>query len=60
MQIFNLSEEKFDLLYLLALGYPAQKSDICEAKDNIKYFELPDGQISVPKRSLDEITIKID
>ncbi|MBQ2932758.1 MAG: nitroreductase family protein [Clostridia bacterium] len=60
MQLFNLPEEKFDLLYLLALGYPAQKSDICEAKDNIKYFELPDGQISVPKRSLDEITIKID
>lgn len=60
MKIFNLSEENFDLLYLLALGYPSQKSDICEVKDDIKYFELPDGQICVPKRSLEEITIKVD
>ncbi len=59
MDIFALNKEKFDLLYLLALGYPAQESNISEMKDSVKYFETSDGKILVPKRSLEEIIIKL-
>ena len=59
MEIFGLAQDKFDLLYLLALGKPAQESGICDMDDSVKYFETPDGKISVPKRSLNEITISI-
>ena len=48
--------ESLDVLYLLAVGYPAQKSRMVDMKDgNVKYFESPDGTINVPKRSLDEV-----
>lgn len=60
MEIFGLSIDKFDILYLLALGYPAQESKASDMTDSIKYFELDNGQISVPKRSLEEITIDIE
>ena len=61
LKLFNISADKFDLLYLLALGYPAQKSDISKVGEDgdIKYFELANGQISVPKRSIEDITIVI-
>ena len=59
LEVFRLSADKYDLLYLLALGYPAQESDVSEAINSIKYFEQPGGKISVPKRPLEEIIINI-
>lgn len=58
MKIFGLDTEKYELLYLLALGYPKQKSRICEYNGSVKYFEDENGIINVPKLSLDELIIK--
>lgn len=46
------------LLYLLALGYPSQKSRAVEkTSDSIKYWLDSDGVLNVPKRPLSEILI---
>lgn len=51
--------KSLDVLYLLAVGYPAQKSRMVDMTDgNVRYFESTDGTINVPKRSLDEVLIK--
>ena len=57
MDILSLDQERFSLLYLLALGYPAQESTICEFSGSIKYFEDENKKINVPKRSFEEILI---
>ena len=49
--------QNLKLLYLLAVGYPAQTSRAVEMTDSVKYWENPDGSISVPKRSLEEILL---
>lgn len=59
LQLFNLSADDFELVYLLALGYPMQKSKAVDMTDSIKYFEDENSCINVPKRSLKEITVKI-
>lgn len=52
--------ENLDVVYLLALGYPMQKSRMVEMQNgDVKYFESGDGTINVPKRSLEEILIKL-
>ncbi len=56
-KLLDLSEV-FDVAYLLAVGYPMQKSRMTEMKNgDVKYFESDDGTINVPKRSLDEVLI---
>ena len=57
-KILNIPE-KFELLYVLAVGVPAQESVACEMKDgDVKYFMGEDGVLNVPKRSLEEIIIE--
>lgn len=51
-------DENLDVAYLLALGYPNQKSRMVKMDDDIKYFETEDGCLNVPKRSLDEVLIE--
>lgn len=61
MKTLNLSEDNYSLLYLLALGYPAQESRICEMKDSdVKYFIDENNTLNVPKRSLEEILLLVD
>ncbi len=57
MDILSLDKERFSLLYILALGYPAQESQACEFSDSIKYFEDENKKINVPKRPFEEILI---
>ncbi len=58
MSVLELDEEQYSLLYVLALGYPAQESKTCEMKDNdVKYFIDENSVLNVPKRSMDEILI---
>ncbi|MBO4941027.1 MAG: nitroreductase family protein [Clostridia bacterium] len=57
MDILSLDNERFSLLYVLALGYPAQESKACEFSGSIKYFEDENKKINVPKRPFDEILI---
>ena len=60
MTELKLSEEDFSLLYVLALGYPAQESQICPMTDNdVKYFIDENNKLNVPKRSMDEVLIAI-
>ncbi len=50
--------ENLTLCYLVALGYSAEKQRSVEMENgNIKYY-LENGEICVPKRSIDEVLIK--
>ena len=51
--------ENLDVVYLLAVGYPMQKSRIVEMTGDTKYYEDEDGTINVPKRSLEEVLVEI-
>lgn len=58
MKELHLDEEKYSLLYVLALGYPAQESQVCDMCDNnVKYFIDENNKLNVPKRSMDEILL---
>jgi nitroreductase len=60
LKLFKLSEDDYSLLYLVALGYPAQKSYVCDMiDDDVKYYESSDKTIKVPKRSINDILISI-
>ena len=51
-------DEKYEILLVVALGYPCETVVIEEAKDNdIKYWRSEDGVHHVPKRSLDELIV---
>ena len=46
------------VVYLLAVGYPKQESQICNMQNgNVKYYEDENGKIHVPKRSLEDILV---
>lgn len=48
---------EYSLLYVIALGYPAQDSKECEYKGSPKYFYDDNNVLNVPKLSLDDIII---
>ncbi len=50
-------DRRFKPLYLIAAGYPAQKSRAVGCTDGIKYTCDKDGNFSVPKRSMEEILL---
>ncbi len=51
-------DDKYELPYIIALGYPSQKSKAVEAKDgSIKYFMDENNVLNIPKRPLDEVLI---
>ena len=53
-------EEKYNIVYLLAVGYPNQKSKMVDMKNgDVKYYEDENGVINVPKRSMEEVLIKL-
>ena len=55
LRILRLPEH-LELLWIIALGKPAEECKIVDAKDgNIKYWRGDDDKHYVPKRSLDEI-----
>lgn len=56
-QLYNLSGN-LQLVSVIALGYPAEKSQAVDFKGDVKYYRNSDGSLSVPKRSLNEILIK--
>ncbi|MBQ7097037.1 MAG: nitroreductase family protein [Clostridia bacterium] len=58
MEALELDEEKYNLLYVLALGYPAQESQACPMQDNnVKYFLDENNKLNVPKRSMNEVLL---
>jgi nitroreductase len=48
-----------DVVYLMAVGYPMQESRMVPFNGDVKYFEDENGVINVPKRSLEEVLIKL-
>ena len=57
LNILGISNEKYDLVYLLALGYPAQESRAIEMSDSVKYFEDENHIINVPKKTVKDVLI---
>lgn len=51
-------DEKLDVTYLLAVGYPAQSGEVFDIQDSVKYCFDEDGNSHVPKRPLSEVIIK--
>ncbi len=52
-------EDKLDVVYLLALGYPAQEGDVFEMRDDdVHYYFDDEGNVCVPKRKISDIIVK--
>ncbi len=51
--------ENLKLLCVVALGYPKEEPKETDITDGIKYFLDEDNVLNVPKRSMDEVTVKI-
>lgn len=51
-------DEKYSLLYLIAVGYSDQKATSVDANGDIKYY-MDNGVLTVPKRTLKEIMIEL-
>lgn len=51
-------DDKYSLLYLIAVGYSEQKADFCDSIGDIKYF-MKDDVLTVPKRTKKEILVEI-
>ena len=52
--VLGLSEDSEPLL-VIAMGYPAQKSKAVPFEGDVKYFEVEDGVLCVPKLSADQV-----
>lgn len=51
-------EDCYEILLVIALGYPAEQVKIEKVKNNdIRYWRDEDGVFHVPKRSLQEIIL---
>ena len=59
LELYGISGDEYELVYLLALGYPNQESRAVTATDSIKYYEDENGGICVPKLSLDEVIVDL-
>ncbi|HEB37788.1 MAG TPA: nitroreductase family protein [Thermoplasmatales archaeon] len=53
-EILNIPPEYY-IHSVIALGFPAEKSVVEDAKDSIKYWRDKDGVMHVPKRKLEDI-----
>jgi len=51
--------ENFEIKHVISLGYPDEESIMEIYKDSFKYWKTSDGQMHVPKRTLDDIIFKI-
>lgn len=56
-ELLNL-DEKYKLLYLIAVGYSTQETRFVDSDGDIKYF-TKNGVLTVPKRTLKEILVEI-
>ena len=50
-------DDKLDILYLLAVGYADQSGDFYDCDDDVKYYFDEEGNVHVPKRSLENIIV---
>lgn len=57
-EILKLAE-KYEISHLVSLGYPDEESVMEPFKDSMKYWKDEDGKMHIPKKSLDNIILKI-
>ena len=48
-----------EITHVISIGYPAEKSTIEDYEGSFKYWKDEDGNMHVPKRSLDDVIFKI-
>lgn len=53
------TDSYLDLLYLIGIGYPDQNNYLYDSEDKVKYALDENKNFKVPKRSLEEITVRI-
>jgi len=49
--------ERYEISTVIALGYAAERSDVVDMTDSVKYYKLENGELRVPKRTLEEIIL---
>ncbi len=50
-------DERYELLYLIAVGYSEQKATAIDTTQDIRYFTDENGVLTVPKRTVDDIIL---
>lgn len=50
-------DDKYDITYLLGLGFPAQSGEAVKMNDSIKYYHDENQNVFVPKRSIDDVIV---
>ncbi len=53
------AEENFEIMCVIALGYPACEGKVFESNDQIKYYMDENENFFVPKRSLADVVIEL-
>jgi len=48
-----------EVLYIISIGYPDEQSQLEPFQGDFKYWKTEDGRMHVPKKSLDEVILKI-
>ena len=48
-----------EVKYVVSLGYPDEESQMEEFNGDFKYWKTDDGKMHVPKKSLDDVILKI-
>ena len=46
----NIDQERYGILYAVALGYAGHEADAVPMTENVKYYRTEDGAFHVPKR----------
>lgn len=52
-------DDKYDITYMLGLGYGAQTGEVFDMTDSVKYYFDEDENVHVPKRTMNEILVKL-
>ncbi len=51
-------DEKYDVTYLVGIGYAAQEGSTYDMEDSIRYYFDDEENVHVPKRSIEEVVVK--
>ena len=52
-------EEKYHILYLIGIGHPDQTNSLVESDEKVKYTLDGKDNFNVPKRTLDDIIVRV-
>lgn len=52
-------DEKYDVVYLLGVGIADQTGDVYDMTDSVKYYFDENENVHIPKRTMDEVLIKL-